>query len=466
MSDPSGTVPRMPVRISADQGVTQVVKLRLDPSSAQVELLRGYCGTGRAAYNTLLWHVRANLGQRAAEKTYGIADADLTPALSWHKFGLEKLLRANRDAWLPWHAQVPYLVLDRAAHQLAAGLAKWKSGTGRFPRFRKKHGVGAGLVPVTFKEKDQAWLTDGGRALALPLSMATRRELGPERARELARVLVVKDNRGRRAAKLIRDGRGQVQEVTFSFSGGYWWASLRMRVLPAAATQPTRHRAPARVAAVGVDAGMGRHFATLDAPIAGLTDAAGHIDAPQFLRRALADLAVAQRAYKRTTPGSRRHAKALARMQKLHGRAAARRETWQQALATTLTEHANVVAIEDLNLRGMARRSASYRFGRSVADNGFASFVATLIRQAAKRHAEVLKADRFFPSSKTCSACGAVKAKLPLAERDYHCTTCGLLLDRDVNAARNLAALACTTTRTAEPGVPPGPVDADLVLAA
>ena len=59
-------------------------------------------------------------------------------------------------------------------------------------------------------------------------------------------------------------------------------------------------------------------------------------------------------------------------------------------------------------------------------------------------------ADRWFPSSKTCSACGAVKTKLTLAERIYHCTVCGLTLDRDVNAARNLAALAMTETPGAE----------------
>jgi hypothetical protein len=101
-------------------GVTQVVKLHLEPSAAQVELLRGYCGTARAAYNILLYQVRANLGQRAAEKTHDIADADLTPALSWRRFDLEKLLRANREQALPWHEQVPYLVLDRSAHHLAA----------------------------------------------------------------------------------------------------------------------------------------------------------------------------------------------------------------------------------------------------------------------------------------------------------------------------------------------------------
>lgn len=455
------------VRISSDQGVTQVVKLRLNPSGAQVELLAGYCGTARAAYNTLLFQVKANIGQRAAEKTYDILDADLTLALSWHKFGLETLLRENRGTWLPWHAQVPYMVLDRQAHQLAAGLAKWKAGSARFPRYRKKRGPGAGLVPVTFKEKDCRWLTNGGRALTLPISAVTRCELGRARSVQLSSVPVVKDNRGRRAAKLIAEHRGQVQEVTFSFSGGYWWAALRMRVLPAAKTQPRRHTAASQESAIGVDAGMGRHFATLDKPLPAVSDDDGHIDAPLFLRRALSDLAVAQRALERTTAGSRRHAKALARVQKLHGRVAGRRQTWQQRLAIALAEHAQVVGVETLNLRGMARKTKGFRFSRSVGDNGYGLFVEILTRQAAKRGSAVAKAGRFYPSSKTCSGCGAVKTKLPLSEREYTCNTCGLRLDRDVNAARNLAALARTElARTSGSGAPPGPAGADLVLAA
>jgi hypothetical protein len=146
-------------------------------------------------------------------------------------------------------------------------------------------------------------------------------------------VRVVKDGRGRRAAKLIRDGRGQVQEVTYSFTGGHWRAALRMRVLPAALTQPTRHRTTTRAASVGVDAGMGRHFATLGQPPRGVSDSHGHIDAPMFLRRACKDLALAARKLEATEAGSRRHAKALVRVQRLHGRAAAGRKTRQQHLS-------------------------------------------------------------------------------------------------------------------------------------
>jgi putative transposase len=429
-------------RISAQVGVTQVVKIRLDPTPAQAEVLRGYCGTARGVYNTLLFRLRANLGQRAAERSYGIADEDLTPALSWHKYSLEKLLRENREQWVPWWREVPWQVRDVPAHQLATGLARFKTGAGRFPSFKRKHGPGAGLVPVTFRGKDTTWLTNGGRTVALPVPVTRRRELGPVVSAKLSRVRAVKDNRGRKAAKLLRDGHAQVRTVTYSFSGGYWWAAVRLRILPTHVTRSDRRPPVApREATIGVDAGLGKHFATLNTPVAGLTDPGGHIPAPGYLRRALADLADAQRWLKRTTPGSVRHGKALAGVQKLHGRAASRRDSWQQHLAIGLAEHAAVVVVEDLNLRGMARRSTSYRFGSSVADAGYGQFVQTLARQAAKRGCTIVKAPRFYPSSKTCSDCGAVKTKLSLSERTYTCTACALVMDRDVNAARNLAAL-------------------------
>ena len=109
----------------------------------------------------------------------------------------------------------------------------------------------------------------------------------------------------------------------------------------------------------------------------------------------------------------------------------------------------------------MARRKKGCRFARSVADDDYGQLVQVLTRQGDKRGCAVVQADRFYPWSKTCSDCGAVKTKLPLSEREYSGTTCGLSLDRDVNAAPNLAALA----RTLRPGAPPGQAVRSLLAA-
>jgi hypothetical protein len=204
LSDLGGTMWVMAARITAQVGASQVVKVRLDPTAAQAEMLRGYCGTARAVYNTLLYRVKINLAQRASERSYGLEGNSLTPAIGWHKCSLERLLREHRDEWSPWWTEVPWQVLDLPAQQLAAGLAKFTAGTARFPTFKRKHGPNAGLVPVTFRDSSVTWIAGGGRIIALPVPLARRRELGSKAATKLSRVRAVKDNRARKAAALAR----------------------------------------------------------------------------------------------------------------------------------------------------------------------------------------------------------------------------------------------------------------------
>ncbi|MEU5942611.1 RNA-guided endonuclease TnpB family protein, partial [Micromonospora sp. NPDC047548] len=95
------------------------------------------------------------------------------------------------------------------------------------------------------------------------------------------------------------------------------------------------------------------------------------------------------------------------------------------------------------NVTGML---TNRRLARHIADAGFGELRRQLAYKAVWNGGRLVVADRWYPSSKTCSGCGAVKTKLTLTQRTYHCTTCGLTLDRDVNAARNLAALAHEAT--------------------
>ena len=99
------------------------------------------------------------------------------------------------------------------------------------------------------------------------------------------------------------------------------------------------------------------------------------------------------------------------------------------------------MVVEDLNVTGML---VNRRLARAVADQGFGAARRMLGYKTAREGGTLVVADRWYPSSKRCSGCGSVKAKLTLAERIYQCDACGLVLDRDVNAARNLLSLAAS----------------------
>jgi putative transposase len=94
--------------------------------------------------------------------------------------------------------------------------------------------------------------------------------------------------------------------------------------------------------------------------------------------------------------------------------------------------------VEQLNVAGMMRNR---RLARAIADAGMAELRRQLAYKTTWYGCRLVVADRFYPSSKTCSTCGWVKAKLTLAERTFCCEACGLVMDRDLNAARNLAKL-------------------------
>jgi len=134
---------------------------------------------------------------------------------------------------------------------------------------------------------------------------------------------------------------------------------------------------------------------------------------------------------------SNRWRRASAALGKAQGRVADQRKDGLHKLTTRLTAEFGTVVVEDLHVAGMVR---NHRLARHVADASFGEFRRQMEYKAAWCGGRVIVADRWFASSKTCSGCGAVKAKLPLSERTYVCTSCGMVADRDANAALNLAA--------------------------
>ena len=144
--------------------------------------------------------------------------------------------------------------------------------------------------------------------------------------------------------------------------------------------------------------------------------------------------------------------KVRAELSRLHARIANIRQDALHKLTSYLTRRFHTIAIEDLNVRGMLKNP---RLARAIADMSFFEFRRQLEYKAERRGGMVVIADRWFPSSKTCSDCGTIQDKMPLAVRQWTCPDCGTIHDRDVNAARNLlalgvAALSRSTASSAE----------------
>ena len=175
-----------------------------------------------------------------------------------------------------------------------------------------------------------------------------------------------------------------------------------------------------------------------------------HVPNPRRLDAQLRRLRRAQRVCARRrgpdrrtrTEGSNRWRKARYRAERIHTRVAAQRRDHLHKLTSRLVTEFDVIGIEDLAVANMLRNR---RLSRHIAGASWAELRRQLEYKSAHAGVPLVVVDRWTPSSKTCSGCGAVRTKLALSERTFVCTACGLVLDRDHNAASNLAALAADT---------------------
>ena len=156
---------------------------------------------------------------------------------------------------------------------------------------------------------------------------------------------------------------------------------------------------------------------------------------PHYLQADEQRLRRAQKALSRKEIGSKRRAKARKRVARIHACIANRRNDTLHKLTTMLAETYLDISIEDLNVAGMVK---NHYLAKVVSDASFAELRRQLEYKVARTGARLHVIDRWYPSSKMCSRCGKVKAKLSLTERIYRCEHCGLIMDRDLNAAINI----------------------------
>ena len=181
---------------------------------------------------------------------------------------------------------------------------------------------------------------------------------------------------------------------------------------------------------VGIDLGL-KHLATLsDGEV---------IPNPRHLKRRLKKLKRLQRVVSRRQKGGKNRKKAVKKLAKQHRQIKNQRHNTLHQVTTRLAKTTSALVIEDLNVSGMLK---NHHLAQAIGDVGFYEFKRQLLYKASWYGARVILADRWEPSSKRCSGCGWIDTDLTLSDRTFRCEQCGLVLDRDLNAAINLAQLA------------------------
>ena len=372
----------------------EAIKVALDLTPRQERLFASHAGAARFAYNAGLAHVKDML--------------ENSEPPDWSHYALRRWWNANKDTLavnsdtgVVWWSRNSRETYNMALRDLAQALSNWsKSRKGQrkgrrvgFPRFKSKN------TTMRFAYSNDFVAPTVSDPYGLKLY-------------RIGRVHCMENVYKRvNGARVIR--------VNLSCRAGRWYASLTVEREPSPVY--TRKRG-----AVGVDLGI-KHLATLsDGTV---------IPNPRALDARLKVLRKAQRALSRKTKGSVRHGKAKERVARLHARVTDMRMDAINKATTMIARTYSVVCIEDLNVAGMMK---NHHLARSVSDASLGEFRRQLEYKTKRTGAVLRVVDRWYPSSKMCSNCGAVKAKLSLSERVFHCDTCGFEIDRDLNAAINL----------------------------
>jgi putative transposase len=394
---------------------TQSFKYRLRVTPSIEPHLLSTVGASRFAQNKLLECVQNNWAQIAAEKAASGDESHVTPYVKTGHFDLLRLWSSIRDEVAPWWSEVSSQSFNDAAKRLSAAFATWRAGRGKFPTMRRKG------------RADSVWFTGGS------FGIVDRHHV------RLAKIGLVSTYESmRKMVRRVENGSMRITSVRLKRETGGWFVVFTTVMNRADPTPRTTERV------IGLDLGLA-------ALITGTTPDGEHVlsvNNPRNYERSEARLAKAQRVASRKqgpAPGkspSNRWRVANRKVRKIHATIVNQRNNSLHQITSNLVKDWDVIVVEDLNTKGLVRNS---KLAKQISDASWGELVRQLEYKAAWAGVTIIKAGRFYPSSKTCSTCGYVKAKLPLKERTYECNNCSTSIDRDVNAALNLARLSIAT---------------------
>jgi putative transposase len=359
--------------------VKRAYKYRFYPSPEQADLLNRTFGSVRYVYNRALAERSRAWTQEQRRVTFAETCRMLT---AW-----------KNDPGTAWLYEVSNVALQQGLQHLQNAYVNFWAKRAKYPTFKSRHKSRASATFTTsgFRYRDdQIWLAK----MSAPLDIRWSRPL---------------------------PGGAEPSTVTVSRDAAGRWHISILAECPVQTLPPT-------TSAVGIDTGI-TSLVTLST--------GEKITNPGHERRDRARLAKAQRALSGKAKGSANRARARVKVARVHARITDRRRDHLHKLSTRIIRENQTVIIEDLPVRNMVR---NHSLARAISDASWAELRRMLEYKADWYGRTVIAVDRFYPSSKTCSACGVITAKMPLNIREWVCAACGVRHDRDVNAAKVIRA--------------------------
>ena len=369
-------------------------KYRIYPTAEQVHILARTFGCCRYVYNWAL-RQRTDAYYKDGERLYYEATA-------------QRLTSLKKQADHVWLNDISSVPLQQSLRHLDTAFRNFFEGRAQYPKFHKKHGEQAATYASTAFKWDGTSLTLA--KMSEPLNIVLSRPL-PKGAKP-STVTVSTDCANRYFVSLLLE-----EDI---------------KPLPVVNKQ------------VGLDLGLKSMVVTSDGYTYGN---------PKFFAKDEKKLAQAQRRQTRKKKGSKNRAKARHKVAKIHAKIADRRRDYQHKLSTQIIRENQIVCVESLQVKNMVQ---NHSLAKAISDVGWGEFVRQLEYKAKWYGRTLVRIDKFYPSSKRCFDCGHVLDTLSLDVRVWTCPECGVIHDRDINAAKNIHAAGLTVFDACGEAVRPG----------
>jgi putative transposase len=351
-------------------------KIRLNPTSEQAAYFRKAAGTARFVFN---WALSRWQERRAAGENLSV-------------LSLKTEFNQIKSKQFPWVYEVTKTAAEGAFMNLSAALSsffqdrKREKGIG-FPKFKSKKRS----APAFYLANDKFRVDD--HWIQIP-------KLGRVNMTEQLRFV------------------GKIMSAVVSYRAGWWWVSIAVDI----PRRPPIHQGQS----VGVDVGIRRLAICSDGQV---------FENQKHLKVALHKVKRLQRAVSRKTNDSSNRAKAIKKLAKAHFQLYCKRQDTIHKMTTEISRSSSIIGLEDLNVKGMFQ---NHRLAQAVSDASLHEIKRQIIYKAEWEGGIVQLIDRFYPSSRLCNNCGYHNAALTLKDEAWDCLNCGAILDRDLNAARNI----------------------------